>query len=279
LNLLVTDKPVFRRAIASLVFLFAASSAAAQILGTSARQQPVGSLKFLAYYQGVSEQTVNFSVSGARDCATTNGVSFACGQGGDVEGSGKGGAGMVKLAWQAAERFAPYALFGVGDYTLSVPSTTVGNTLYGDSLGLLYGAGLRASVVPDTQFGPGIALDVSVTRAQYKLDRIEPGGTPGRSNDIDSRLTLMTYQVAVEASHLFAIDEHWKLEPYGGVKWMRVDASLKDRVNNSRAGGKNDVASPFLGLRVPAEDRIAFFAESSFVDGYQYGAGLELRFN
>ena len=255
------------------------SPVSAQILGTTARQQASRSLKFLAYYQGVSDQTVNFSVAGgANDCATTNGVSFACGQGEDVEGSGKGGAGMVKLVYQASERFSPYVLLGTGDYSLSVPSTTVRNTLTGDSLGLIYGAGLKASVVPDTQFGPGIALDVSLTRAQYKFNRIEPGGTPGRSNDIDSRLTLMTYQVAVEASHLFPIDEHWKLEPYGGIKWMRVDADLKDRANNSHAGGHNDLASPFLGLRVPAEDRIAFFAEASFVDGYQYGAGMELRF-
>jgi len=154
----------------------------------------------------------------------------------------------------------------------------VTNTLSGDKLGLIYGAGIKASVVPDTVVNPAIALDLSITRSHYNFNRIAPGGTPGIANGFSESLDLMTYQFAVETSHLFTLDEHWKLEPYGGLKWTRVQADLKDLADGSHAGGQQDTGSPFIGLRVPAEDRVAFFAEAAFVNGTHYGGGLELRF-
>ncbi len=250
-------------------------------MGTTARQASSGSLKFLAYYQGVDDQSVNFSIAGSGSCtaAPPNGtVAFACGESGDIESKGSGGAGLIKLVWQPWERFQYYAQFGKGSYTLSVPSTTVTNVLSGDNYGLIYGAGVKASIVPDTLVTPAIAFDLSLTRSNYNFNRRFPGGTPGASGDINQRLVLMTYQFAVESSHLFVLDEHWKLEPYGGIKWTRVEADLKDLVDGSHAGGKQDTVSPFLGLRVPIEDHEAFFAEASFVNGYHYGGGFELRF-
>lgn len=271
---------VVSRAIVSLL-LFTAFPAAAQLLGTTARQSPSGSLKFLAYYQGVADQDLDFSVSNSGVCTAAppnGGVAFPCNSSGDVETKGSGGAGLFKVAWQAAERFQLYAQVGTGDYSIKVPSTTVENTLSGDTLGLIYGAGLKASIVPDTIVNPAIALDLNLTRSHYNFNRISPGGTPGINAGFNQDLTLTTYQVAIETSHLFEIDSNWKLEPYGGVKWTRVQADLKDLVSGSHAGGQKDTGTPFLGLRVPAEDRIAFFGEASFIDGLHYGGGLELRF-
>jgi hypothetical protein len=257
--------------------------AAAQILGTTARQASKGSLKFLAYYQGVADQNLNFTVGGSGVCTAappSGGVAFPCDSSGtDFEAKGSGGAGLLKITWQAAERFQLYTHVGTGDYSIKVPSTTVGNTLSGDKFGIVYGAGLKASIVPDTIVNPAIALDLSITRSHYNLNRITPGGTPGINNGFSVSLDLTTYQVAVETSHLFEIDSNWKLEPYGGVKWTRVQADLKDLAGGGHAGGQKDTGTPFLGLRVPAEDRIAFFGEASFVDGLHYGGGLELRFN
>ncbi len=271
-------------AVMALVFAFTARTAVAQVLATTARQASSGSLKFLAYYQGVQDQTLNFNVNGGGSCSTPNGVSFSCGQAGATEAKGSGGAGMLKIVYQPWERFQYYAMFGVGDYSLSVPSATVSNSLTGDKNGRLYGFGLKASVVPDTLVAadglptPAIALDASLTRSDYDFNRRFPGGTPGLNNNISQRLALMTYQFAVEASHLFTVDEFWKLEPYGGVKWVRVQSDLKDLTDGSHAGGVQDTVTPLLGLRVPVEDHEAFFAEASFIDGYHYGAGLELRF-
>ena len=278
----MNTKLVVRSAIVPFIIAFSAVTAGAQILGTTARQSSKGSsLKFLAYYQGVADQNINFSVDGSGICTAappSGGVAFPCNSSGDIEAEGSGGAGLFKVTWQAAERFQLYATVGTGDYSIKVPSTSVSNTLSGDKLGIIYGAGLKASVVPDTIVNPAIALDLSIMRSHYNLNSITPGGTPGINNGFSQRLELMTYQVAVETSHLFTIDENWKLEPYGGVKWTRVQADLKDLVSGSHAGGQKDTGTPFLGLRVPAEDRIAFFGEASFIDGLQYGGGLELRF-
>lgn len=265
-------------AIVALALACSASSAGAQLLAATARQSSSGSLKFLAYYQGVQDQTLNFSINDSGTCSTQNGLPFACGQSGNIEAKGAGGAGMMKIVWQPWERFQYYATFGAGDYSMSVPSTTVANVYTGDNTGRIYGAGLKASIVPDTIVTPAIALDLSVSRSLYNFNRRSPSGNAGASENITQRLELMTYQFAVETSHLFTLDEHWKLEPYGGVKWTRVQAQLKNLVDGSLAGGKQDTVTPFLGLRVPIEEHEAFFAEASFVDGYHYGAGLELRF-
>ena len=67
------------RTILSLMLLFAAFPAAAQLLGTTARQSSSGSLKFLAYYQGVADQNLNFSIDGSRVCSAappSGGVTF-----------------------------------------------------------------------------------------------------------------------------------------------------------------------------------------------------------
>lgn len=275
---------LFVVAVVALVSAFTARTAAAQILATTARQSSSGSLKFLAYYQGVQDQTLNFNVNnGGGNCSTKNGLSFACGQAGSVDSKGSGGAAMLKVVWQPWERFQYYAMLGGGDYSLSVASPAYSNVLTGDKHGLIYGAGLKASIVPDTIVAaeglpsPAISLDASLARSLYDFNRVYPAN-PGGSDSISQRLELMTYQFAVEASHLFSVDERVKLEPYGGVKWTRVQSDLKDLVSGSHAGGAQDTVTPFLGLRVPVEDHEALFAEASFVDGYHYGAGLELRF-
>ena len=274
-------KIAYHRAVVLPALLFSALSVEAQILGTTARQASSGSLKFLAYYQGIADQSVNFSVSGSGSCTAappSGGVAFGCGGSSVLEAKGSGGSALMKASYQVAEHFELYATLGTGDYSLRVPSTTIENTLSGEKLGLIYGAGLKASIVPDTIVNPAIALDLSITRSHYNFNRISPGGAPGINNGFSNRLTLMTYQVAVETSHLFVLEDGWRLEPYGGLKWTRVQADLKDLAGGSSAGGQQDTGSPFVGLRVPAEDRIAFFAEAAFVNGTQYGGGLELRF-
>jgi len=241
-------------------------------------------LKFLAYYQGVQDQTLRFTVNDSGNCSAPNGVTFSCGQSGDIDAKGSGGAAAVKILWQPWERFQYYGMFSVGEYSVRVPSSTITNLLTGDTRGLTYGVGMKASIVPDTIVAvdgfptPAIALDLSIARSLYDFNRRFPGGSPGVSNNINQRLELMTYQFAVESSHLFTLNESWKLEPYGGMKWTRVQTDLKDLVDGSHAGGQKDTVTPFLGLRVPVGDHEAFFGEASFIDGYHYGAGLELRF-
>lgn len=266
--------------------LFATQSAGAQVLGTSARQLPKGSLKLLTYYQGTQDQTLNFTLAGTGGCATRNGLGFSCNQTGDVELEGNGGMGVLKLVYQPWESFQYYATFGVGEYSVTVPSTTARGTLSGSNPGISYGAGLKAVIWPDTEVTPGIAIDASLTQSRYTFNRNFPG-TQTLADRINQSLELWQYQVAFSASKLFTVVEGEKierfksgikLEPYGGLKWTRIQAKLKDKQDGSTAGGKQDTISPFLGLRIPVYQNEGFFAEASFVNGYQYGAGLEIRF-
>ncbi|MDD5656500.1 MAG: hypothetical protein PHF00_04500 [Elusimicrobia bacterium] len=284
-----------RAILVSVCFFMSGVPAAAQSLGTTARQLPKGSLKILAYYEGVHDQTVNFNVAAPAVCTAPGGASFACGQGGDVEAKGRGGAGVVKLVYQPWDSFQYYAAVGVGDYSLSVPSTTVTNVLTGDNPGLILTGGLKAVIMPDTIVTPAVAVDASISRSRYSFNRTFPGGTPGVGGNIDQRLTMMRYQVAVEASDVFTVKDadekaddqakltSWraqgvKLEPYGGVKWSRLQSDLKDLASGGHSGGQQDTVSPFLGLRIPVYEHEGLFAEASFVDGYEYAAGLEVRF-
>jgi hypothetical protein len=267
-----------------------------QILGTTARQLPKGSLKLLTYYQGTQGQNLNFQVSAPAQCSTGNGLAYACGQSGDVAVKGSGGMGVVKLVYQPWESFQYYAAFGVGEYSISVPSVTATNKLTGDNPGYMGTIGLRSVVLADTQFTPAVAIDGSVSWSRYSFNRIFPeGGASGFSGPINQRLFMAQYQVAVEASHLFTITdapkidkEHadmlpmvpqgFKVEPYGGVKWTLIQSDLHDYTNGTHAGGAQNTATPFLGLRIPIYENEGLFCESTFVDGFQYAGGLEIRF-
>ncbi|MFA6318131.1 MAG: autotransporter domain-containing protein [Elusimicrobiota bacterium] len=263
----------------------------AQALATSARQMPKGSLKILGFYQGISGQDLTFSLTDSGTCVVgptnPNNVSFPCGQSGDIDVDGNGAYGTVKVVYQPWETMQYYAAVGVGEYGLKVPSTTVTNQLNGDAPGFSYTVGAKAVLFPDSPGMAAIAVDASASWARHDLNRRH--GTPNVSSTIDQRLDLMTYQVSVEASHLFTLVEKDKFdlvalkgglqfEPYGGVRWSRTVADLKDMTDGGHAGGSQDVVTPFLGLRVPLFEREAVFVESSFVGGYHHAAGLEVRF-
>ena len=74
------------------------------------------------------------------------------------------------------------------------------------------------------------------------------------------------------------LPQGFKIEPYFGLKWTRIQSDLKDFQTGSHAGGQEDAASPFVGVRLPVYDHESLFAEADFVNGYQYAGGLEIRF-
>ncbi len=265
-----------RGAFLSLGVLLFVSSASAQLLGTSSRQLPAGSLRLLTYYSGVSDQTVRFNVRGTGSCVSQNGVTFGCNQTGDVDGSGDGAMGAAKLVWQPWDILQYYGVVGAGGYRLKVPGANGDQYLSGDNPGVMGTLGVRGTIYPDTVVTPAIALDASISDTRYAFNRATGVGS-GAQTTINQALSLWRYQVALEAGHQFSV-ESWKVEPYGGLKWTRTQADLLDRQTGGHSGGRIDVVSPFLGVKVPASEHEAFFAEAAFVEGYQYGAGLEVRF-
>jgi hypothetical protein len=230
-------------------------------------------LKILGYYQGTQSQETTFSVRGAANCVSPNGVTFGCSQTGDVTGKGSGSMGIVKALYQPGEIVQYYTAVGVGGYDLNLPTGKLsGNPGVAGTLGL------RGTIFPDTIVTPGVAADFGVTRSVFSYNRFEQG-LPGQNTAVNHRLGMWQYQFAVEVGHQFDIDKDWKIEPYGGVKWIVIKTDLNDLQTGSHAGGTQNTVSPFLGVRVPFGDHEAAVVEvSQFVNGMQEAAGLEFRF-
>jgi len=262
------------------VFFLFNAPARANLVGPP-RQTAEKTWQIMPYYQGVQKQDLNFALAGDGICWTKNNVapntSFACGGTGNVAGEGNGGAAMLRLVYQPYESVQYYAGFGSGDYTLMVDSVTHANTLTGERLGQLYQLGVKAVLWPDTIVAPGLAVDMSFGWQRYWFNEVHPEPVTGFA--IDQRLDILQTQVAIETGHLFK-PEGWRVgvEPYGGVKWMRRQAWLKDYQAGGRVGGIKDTVTPFLGVHLQVYEKEGLFAEASFVDGWQYGAGLSLRF-
>ncbi|MFH2202296.1 MAG: hypothetical protein ABIJ96_04235 [Elusimicrobiota bacterium] len=251
-----------------LLFIFSIS-AQAQTLGSTARQLSKGAFETTVMYQGTSKQHLNFEVTDGGSCApnaTIPVANFNCGSTADVAGRGNGQAMIAKFNYQPAERgLIFYATAGVGDYAVKVGTVTVFNSSLEDKAGFLTSFGAKAVVVPDTIVSPAFALDASVGMQRYY------GG--------GERLDFMQLQVALEASHRFDLkDFGLAVEPYGGVKWLRNQAYLKNIATQSRVGGRKQITTPFLGVKVPIFEKDSLFFEMSMVDGVQYATGLTVRF-
>ena len=261
-------KPRLLRGIVALsaVLLFPIG-ASAQMLGTTARQLSKGTLETTVFYQGTSKQHLNFELTDGV-CVSTSplGNVFGCGTTADIDARGFGQALITKFSYQPSERgLIFYASAGVGDYRVTVGSTTVFDASLEDKAGFLTTFGVKGVILPDTIVSPAIALDTSVGIQRYW------GG--GR------RLELMQIQIAMEASHRFVFkDPDFTIEPYGGVKWWRTQAYLKTIATGSRVGGRQKTVTPFLGFKVPFFENDSVFAEVSFVNGIQYASGLAIRF-
>lgn len=235
------------------------------MLGTTARQEPARSWKLALFYQGTGDQDLRFDVSDTATCASQGGgVTFPCSTTGEFETEGSGDAAILKLSYQPRERgIQLYATVGAGEYRVRSGTTTIFRSRLDDRGGFLTSIGGRVVLWPDTVAGPGLAVDGSLGWQRYFGD---------------DRLDLLQLQLALQASHRFELDGGWKLEPYGGVKYLRTRASLTDVGSRSRVSGRKDTVTPFAGLNIPVFEGDSLFAEASFIDGIQVAAGYAVRF-
>jgi hypothetical protein len=173
---------------------------------------------------------------------------------------------VAKFSYQPQERgLIFYTTLGVGDYRVDVGTVTVMDSSIEDQAGILTSVGAKAVIVPDTiVVAPAIAIDTSLGLQRYWGN---------------SRLDLFQLQIALEASHRFDFKTtEFKIEPYGGVKYLRTQAYLKNLANGSRVGGRQHTVTPFLGFRVPIFEKDVLFAEVSMVEGVTYASGVSVRF-
>jgi hypothetical protein len=238
-------------------------------------------LKLSGYYRGEQARDLTFSVGGTGACASPAGtlpaVPFTCESTGDVPAEGSGQAALARLAWQPFDNVQYYLTLGTGKYSLHVASLTSVTSLTGDQPGWIYGVGTRANIFPESIASTAIAVDASATWERYTFNRSQPQPRAALVS-VKDRLELMKLQLAVEASRRFEFDGRWKVEPYGGLKWLRTQAWLKDLDSGDRFGGVNDMVSPFLGLSLPWSDNESLWGEATFVKGFEYATGLAVRF-
>ncbi|HBL18583.1 MAG: hypothetical protein A2X36_08805 [Elusimicrobia bacterium GWA2_69_24] len=262
--------------------LLSAVSVHAQTIASSARQKDAGSLEASVYYQGTRDQELNFAVGGSGGCADrTNTVTYSCESTADIPAEGSGDAMIAKLVYQPYESVQYYVSAGVGNYALKTASITVTNTHGGDRPGFLYAAGLKAVIWPESIVTPAIALDAQLGWQRYYFNDMQPGVGENNavSTAVDERFDIFHTQVALETSRRFKFKgERLQVEPYGGIKWLRAQAWIKDLRRGGRAGGAQDTATPFLGVRLPIFEKEVFFAEASFINGIQFAAGLNVQF-
>lgn len=258
--------------------IFFAGKTHAEPLGASARQLPAGSLKLTGYYRGEQGRDVTFNVSGSGACQTQgSAVPFTCDSSGKVPAEGSGQAAVARLTWQPFDHAQYYLTLGTGRYSLHVASLTSVTSLTGDAPGWIYGFGTRANIFPESIASTAIAVDASATWERYSFNRSQPQPRAVLVN-VKERLELMKLQLAVEASRRFEFDGRWKVEPYGGLKWLRTQAWLKDLDSGDRFGGQDDMVSPFVGVALPWSDNESLWGEATFVKGFEYAAGLAVRF-
>lgn len=257
-----------RRGLLSLVgILLFTGVSGAQTLGTSARQMEAKSWKGILFYQGVHRQDLDFKVSGNGICTAPGaaGATFACGDSGKVRTHGTGSALIFKAVRQPHEGgLQLYGWAGAGDYDVYQGTKPVVQTHLVDRGGFLGGVGAKMVLWPETIVTPAIAVDGNAGWQRYF------GGL---------RLDILQYQLAMELSRRFGEkDSRLMLEPYGGVKWQRTHAWLREIGSGVRVGGVKDTVTPFIGLSLPFHAKESLFAEVSFVNGIHYAAGLGIAF-
>ena len=237
-----------------------------------ARQAGEGSVRLTAFVAGVSDEGLLFHANGTGSASTsTTGTLFSSQSGSDVDAQGGGSQLFFKLSAQPFEGFEYSLIGGLGHYGVKVPSASATSDLTGDRVGTTVGAGIRWTMVPDTLVTPAAALDVSALHSQFSLTRLDVPGAGGQN--VDERLTLDRLQAAL------VLSKRWgSWEPYGGVKWLRTFAKLKDLSTSETAGGTKDATIPFLGARFKAFERESLVAEAAFTNGFQVGGGVEIKF-
>ena len=254
-----------------LAILLSSASVRAQTIGSSARHMEQGSWRLSVYHQGAMNEDLEFDVGTSGTCSSPNApvATFACGSTGTVTAEGDSEAEIAKITFQPYERMQYYIAGGVGNYRLKASTLSA----RGDSLGTIMGAGVKALIMSESLVTPAIALDAGVVLERYNFNR-----SNGALATIDERLELIRTQIALEGSKRFEIDDKITLEPYGGMKWLRTRAIIKDLTTGDRQSGVQNTITPFVGLSLPVFDSEGFFIEGSFVDGVQYAAGLSVGF-
>ncbi|MFH1619942.1 MAG: hypothetical protein ABIG11_08570 [bacterium] len=261
-----------RRVACSLISVIAAlpACAKAELLMYTARQSSEKSLALTSFYQETVDQKFLFRVSGPGIAQGKGGLVYASDGETDVKGEQRRGTFFVKLTGQPFENLQYYGAAGIGSSSVKIPSATVTNAFYGDNPGMTWQAGVRACIFPETELTPALSADLGFGWSRFHFNRMAQNSAG--SSGVNVRFDTLEYHLAFQAGRRFG-----KWESYAGVNMVRRQAVLKDLDAGERAGGINDYVAIFAGTKLPLFSRESLVAEMSFVDGFRFGLGLEIK--
>lgn len=158
----------------------------------------------------------------------------------------------------------------VRDFDLEFSSGSQTNKLEATKEGFVWGLGVGGGIAPGSIVSTAISWELSFTQRLVSLDRLQ-GGTVVYATD--ERLRQEEYQASVNFSR------RWKsLEPFAGLKVIRIASRLQDNLTKERVSGNKDGFSPFVGLQWAIAERESLVVEGSFVDEKALTAGLKVQF-
>lgn len=158
----------------------------------------------------------------------------------------------------------------IRDYELVFASGAATNVLSDLDHGFLWGAGLTWNVAPGSIVSTAFSLALDYTETHIGFDRFESGFlTAGSAIDLERR----EFQGAMSASRRFG-----RIEPYGGLKYLRAETQLVDGATRERIRGTDDGLSPFIGVAIRLFAGEWLMIEGSFLDEESLSAGINLQF-
>ena len=159
----------------------------------------------------------------------------------------------------------------IRDLELSFSSGSLTNKLLASNDGTAIGLGLKGRIVPGSMVSTAIGWSLSATRRWVDLDTFQSNGTTSAA---DLKLDQDEYQATLSASH------RWKqIEPYAGLKFLRMQTRLTDTETKSQVAGHADSLNPYVGLQWSFSEKEAFTFEASFGQAQEVAAGLQIRFD
>jgi len=199
----------------------------------------------------------------------------------ELESEGSGDGVMAKLTYQPFESgLQYYMLGGISNYDLKVPSGTFSNSFATDNPGYVLGGGIKYTLVPYTIVTPAVSMDISATHSRYDLTKFHSGDgkTQGNTKQL---LTVFEIQGALTISKKFMFnlgDNRASIDPYLGVKVMRIRTGLDDLSNGLHYSGTTTNIAPFLGFKFKPFPYEGLIIEGSFLNETSVSVGLTLGF-
>lgn len=163
-----------------------------------------------------------------------------------------------------------FSIGQIRNFELVYSSGSQVNKLTEKDPGIVYGVGFGGNITPGSIVSSAINWDLSFIQRLIHLNRLNAGSS-----------NFLVNQSIRQEEISFGLEVSRRLswgEPYAGVKLTRINTEIKDSSSASEVKGRQEIASPFIGINVSFKNKKMFFLEASFVGDESYGGGVNIEF-